>query len=144
MKIWDHSKIRLLSLKGSMCVCALKWLGHFCRVRLFANLWPVTRQAPLSLGFSRQAYWSGLPCPPPGNLPDLGIKPTSLTSPALEGEFFTTGATWEAAGRDHRGLLYQYYFLLENNDISGVDRSPEIGHLFSQERALSCIKILFY
>ena len=69
---------------------------------------------------------------------------TSLTSPALRGEFFTTSATWEAPGRDHRGLLYQYYFLSENNDISGIDRSPEIGHLFSQETALSCIKILFY
>ena len=51
---------------------------------------------PLSVGFSRQEYWSGLPCPPPGHLPDPGIKLTSLTSPALAGRFFTTGATWEA------------------------------------------------
>ena len=53
-------------------------------------------QAPLSMGFSRQEYWSGLPCPPPGDLPDPGIKPASLMSPALAGEFFTTSATWEA------------------------------------------------
>ena len=48
------------------------------------------RQAPLSTGFSRQEYWSGLPCPPPGDLPDPGIEPTSLTSSALAGGFFTT------------------------------------------------------
>ena len=48
------------------------------------------------MGFSRQEYWSGLLCPPPGDLPDPGIEPTSLTSLALAGELFTTGATWEA------------------------------------------------
>ena len=46
-------------------------------------------------GFSRQEYWSGLPFPPPGNLPDPGIEPTSLMPPALAGGFFTTSATWE-------------------------------------------------
>ena len=45
-----------------------------------ATPWPVARQAPLSVGFSRQEYWSGVPCPPPGDLPNLGIKPASLTS----------------------------------------------------------------
>ena len=48
-------------------------------------------------GFSRQEYWSGLPCPPPGNLPARGIEPASLASPALAGEIFTTSATWEVA-----------------------------------------------
>ena len=47
-------------------------------------------------GIPQQEYWSGLACPPPGNLPDPGIKPTSLASPALAGRFFTTSATWEA------------------------------------------------
>ena len=60
------------------------------------TLWTVARQAPLSTGFSRQGYWSGLPCPPPGALPDPGIKPKSLKSPALAGGFFITSATWEA------------------------------------------------
>ena len=50
----------------------------------------------LSMGFSRQESWSGLPCPPPGDLPHPGIEPTSLSSPALAGGFFTTSATWEA------------------------------------------------
>ena len=46
-------------------------------------------------GIFRQEYWSGLPCPPPGDLPNPGIKPTSPMSPALAGSFFTTSATWE-------------------------------------------------
>ena len=50
----------------------------------------------LSIGFSRQEPWSGLPCPPPGDLPDPGIDPVSLMSPALAGVFFTTSTTWEA------------------------------------------------
>ena len=64
-----------------------------------AVLWAVARQAPLSVGFSRQEYWSGLPFPLPGDLPDPGIKPASLKSPALAGVFFTTSATWEAQDR---------------------------------------------
>ena len=50
---------------------------------------------PPSTGFSRQEYWSGLPYPPPGDLSDPGIEPTSLTSTVLAGGFFTTSATWE-------------------------------------------------
>ena len=64
------------------------------RVRLFATLWTVARQAPLSTGLPRQEYQSGLPFPPPGDLPEPGIKPTSLTSPALAGGFFTTSTSW--------------------------------------------------
>ena len=50
------------------------------RVHLSVTLWTVSRQAPLSMGFSRQGYWSGLPFPPPGDLPTLGIKPASPAS----------------------------------------------------------------
>ena len=71
-------------------------LSHFSRVRLFVTPWAVASQAPLSMGFSRQDYWNGLPCPPPGDLPDPELEHTSLTSPALAGQFFTTSATWEA------------------------------------------------
>ena len=53
-------------------------------------------QAPLSMDSNRQENWSGLPCPPPGDLPDPGIEPTSLMSPAMVGGFFTTSITWEA------------------------------------------------
>ena len=51
------------------------------------------RQAPLSMGFSRQEYWSGLPCPPPGDLPEPGIKPASFMAPVLAGGFFKISAT---------------------------------------------------
>ena len=68
----------------------------FSCVQLFATLWMVACQALLFMGFSRQEYWSGLPCPPPGNLPSPVIEPASLMSPVLVGGFFTTSATWEA------------------------------------------------
>ena len=55
-----------------------------------------THHALLSMGFSRQDYWSGLPCPPPGDLPIPGIEPTSLGSPAWAGGFFTTSTIWDA------------------------------------------------
>ena len=78
------------------CVRAKYMLSRFSHVRLFVTPWTVVCQAPLSMGFSRQGYWRGLPCPPPGDLPNPGIEPTSLMSPALAGWFFTTNATWEA------------------------------------------------
>ena len=71
----------------------LSCLSHF---PLFVTLWTVAHQVPLSMGFSKQEYWSGLPFPPPGDLPNPGTEPTSLTSHELAGRFFTTGATWEA------------------------------------------------
>ena len=61
-----------------------------------ATPWIVAWQAPLSMEFSRQEHWGGLPCPPPGDLPDPGIETVSLSSPALAGRFYTTSATWEA------------------------------------------------
>ena len=57
------------------------------------TLWTVAHQAPLSMGFPRQEYWSELPFPSPGDLPDPGIELTSLISPALTGRFFTTSTT---------------------------------------------------
>ena len=63
-------------------------LSHFSFVRLFVTQWTVGCQVPLSMGFSRKEYWSGLPCPPSGNLPYPGIEPASLMSPALAGRFF--------------------------------------------------------
>ena len=73
-------------MKGTSClhnVC-VRVLSHFSHVRLFVTLW--TAKAPLSMGFSRQEYWSGLLCPPLGDLPNPGVEPGSLRSPAL--------ATW--------------------------------------------------
>ena len=64
-------------------------------VQLFAILWTEDHQAPLSMGFSRQEYWSGLPFPPPGDLSDPGIEPTSPASPSVAGRFFTTEPPWK-------------------------------------------------
>ena len=83
----------MIMMQCSLCVCAL---SHFSRVQLFVTLWTVAHQTPLFVEFSRQEYWSGLLRPPPGDLPDPGIEPVSLLSPALAGGFFTTSATWEA------------------------------------------------
>ena len=71
-------------------------LSCFHHVQFFVTPQTIARQPPLSTGFSRQEYWSGLPYPPPGDLPDPGIEHMSLTSPALAGGFFTTSTTWEA------------------------------------------------
>ena len=65
-------------------------LCRFSHVQLVATPWTVAQQSPLSVGFPRQEYWKGLPCPPPGDLPNPGIKPASLVSPALVVGFFTT------------------------------------------------------
>ena len=68
-------------------------LSRLSRVLLYAILWTVAHQALLSMEFSGQEYWGGLPCPSLGGLSNPGIKPASLASPALAGRFFTTSAT---------------------------------------------------
>ena len=82
---------RLTILLASLCPACM--ISH---VQLFETPWTVACQAPLSMGFPRQEYWSGLPFPPPGDLPYPGIKLMSLESLALASEFFTTSTTWEA------------------------------------------------
>ena len=76
-----------------VCVCVLSCLS---RILLFVTLWTIAHQSPLSMGFSRQECWSGLPYLPPGDLLDPGIKSKSVMSPALAGDFFNTSAIWEA------------------------------------------------
>ena len=68
----------------------------FSCIRLFAAPWTVACQATLSMEFSRQAYWNGVPFPIPGDITDQWFKPVSLVSPALVGRFFTTSTAWEA------------------------------------------------
>ena len=70
-----------------MCACML---SRFSCIQLFATLWTVAHQAPLSMGFPRQEYWSGLPFPSPGDLPNSRTEPASFMSAALAGRFFTT------------------------------------------------------
>ena len=68
-------------------VCVLSCLS---RVQLFLTPWTVAHQAPLSMGFSRQEYWKGLPFPSPGDLPDPGIEPAALMPPASADGLFTS------------------------------------------------------
>ena len=83
---------------SSLCV-----LSHFNRVQLFVTPWAVARQASLSMGFSRQDYWSGLPFPPPGDLPNAGMEL------ALAGGLFTSSATQQSPGPSY---CCRYYFIL--------------------------------
>ena len=98
-----------------LCACVLSRVSH---VRLFATPWTVTSQALLSVGFPRQGYWSGLPFPPPGGLPNPGIEPTS---PMLAGVFFVTeprGMPYlqerresNLVGRENQGVYHEIMFL---------------------------------
>ena len=107
-----HLKHTLVHLELRSCACSV--------ISIMSNsvmLWTVAHQAPLSMGFSRQEYWSGLPCPPSGDLPDSGIKLASLmslTSPVLAGELFTIPATWET-----------------NHLLLNIGKSLKIGNNFS-------------
>ena len=78
--------LNFLCIYPYMCV----WAQLLSRAWLFVTPWTVAHQAPLSMGFSQQGYWSGLPFSHPGGLPNPGTKPTSPVSPALAGRFFTT------------------------------------------------------
>ena len=96
----EHNIINQLYLKKNLKniwpiqhACMLSCFSH---IRLFGTLWTITCQPALSLELSKQEYWSGLPCPPSGILPDPGIRKFCLLSPALAGGLFTTSATWEA------------------------------------------------
>ena len=80
-------------LNFQICVCMQ---SCFSRVQLFVTLWTIACKASLSMGFSRQEHCNGLPFPLPGDLPDPGLKPASLKSPALTGRFLTTSDTREA------------------------------------------------
>ena len=120
-------------------------LSHFSCVRFFPTLRSVARQAPLSMGFSRQEYWSGLTFPPPGDLPSPGIEPVS---PALAGRFFIT----EPPGKPNKQTtvllkyLYTFYWatqaalvvkknlpanagnVRDPGSIPGLGRPPGGGH----------------
>ena len=87
-------------LKIALYLCLCVFVLTLSGVQLFATPWTGARQVPLSMGFSRQEYWSGLPFPPPGDLPDPGI---GLASPALAGRFLTI----EPPGKPHI-CIYSY------------------------------------
>ena len=84
-------------------MCALS------HVQFFATLWTVAHQAPLSREFPRQEYWSGLPFPSPGDLPDPGVEPVSLMSPALADESFTTEPLGKPCRPKNEVLIRAYF-----------------------------------
>ena len=90
-------------------------------VQLFATPWTVARQAPLSMEFPRQEYWSGLPFPSPGDLPDPGIEPAS---PALAGRFYTT----KPPGKPHN-ILYLLFQKKKKMDIIFICVYTHIQHM---------------
>ena len=86
-----------------------KWkCSSLSHVRLFSTLWTLACQAPLTMGFSRQEYWSGLPCPPPGGLPDSGIEPHLF---CISRRFFTTSAPWEARKATDFSVTNSFFLL---------------------------------
>ena len=93
---WTQVSSFLATIHYCVLLVPLCMLSCFSLVQLFATPWTVTRQSPLSVGFPRQEYWSGLPSLLSGDLPDPRIELASHASPALTGRFFTTSATWES------------------------------------------------
>ena len=106
--------ISSLSLSRT-CVCSCM-LSHFS-VWLYVTSWPVSWQTPLSMGFSMQEYWSGLPGSP-GDLPHPRTEPAYLPSPALAGRFFTTRTTWEDPYQVHVSLKLPYSHYPRVNNIN--------------------------
>ena len=91
---------------------------RFSHVQLCVTLWTTACQALLFMGFSRQEYWSGLPCPSLGDLPDLGIEPISLISSTFGGGSFSPRATWEAISGYQCQNLNPYSLMVGTDSLS--------------------------
>ena len=107
-------------------------LSHLSCVWLFMTPRTVACQTPLSMRFSRQEYRSELPCPPPGDLPDSGIEPVSLMSPALAGRFLTTSAAWEAQGSLRQAIMYDYNDKSNEKQVKEADPTCSKNWLFPE------------
>ena len=90
-------------------------------IRLFAVPWTIAHQAPLPMEFSRQEYWTGVPFSTAGDLPDSGIKPASLVSPALAGRFLTTSTTWEAPNWLYCDMIQNGFFFKKKKHFVSLD-----------------------
>ena len=122
----------------NQCLSAslLSCLHHF---QLFTTLWTVAHQAPLSMGLSRQEYWSGFPSPPPGHLPDPGMEPAPLQL-LISGGFFTA----ESTGKPHKPVCAK---LLQSCptvcDPMDCNLPGPSGHEILQARILEWVAISF-
>ena len=102
---------------ASTCACSLLLSAALC-----------SPMDCLSVGFSRQEYWRGWPCPPPGSLPDTGMESTSLMSPALAGGFLTTSATWEAQSSNETTVSSQVIWV-SDEDPEGLEKQTHCCHV---------------
>ena len=102
-------------------------LNHSSHVPLFVTPWTIAHQVPLSIGFSKQEYRNGLSCPPPGNLPNPGIEPVSLKSPALV-----------KAGSLPLVPVF-FFFLIDTESRKEVASSCRVGEIEVSKRALTLI-----
>ena len=103
------------------------WLSRFSHVRLFVTLWVVTHQASLSMGFSRQNYWSRLPCPPLEDLPDPGIKLCNLHLTCIGRWVLSTSATWEVPNTRLLLLLLLSHFSRAIPQTAAHQAPPSLG-----------------
>ena len=134
-KMWERDIYMCIYIYMCVCVCVCVCvciLSCFSHVQFFVTQWTVACQAPLSMGFYRQEYWSGLPFPSPGDLPNPGIEPRSLPSPALAGGFFTTTprkpiiciseiTDIDNCWRNHNCKLFLFLFPLEVISLGTYD-----------------------
>ena len=114
----------------------------FIRVRLLVTLWTVAHQAPLSMGFPRQEYYSGLPFPFPWDHPDPGMEPVSLTSLALAmGWFFTISVTWQVLrqtiGNGYRQLVKENWAWVSEETV--LNKRSSILHLEFGQAAVNWV-----
>ena len=115
---WYIPFMKLLSCAVDISGLCCAILSHFSHVWLFVTLWTVAHQVPLSMGFSRQEYWSGLPCPPPADLPSPGIEPASPIPPALQADSLPT----ESAGKPEVNIsaAHQILLILPSRHLLGL------------------------
>ena len=122
---WKPQFLQFLSLMSSFPACILNRFSH---VGFFATQWTIAPWAPLSMEFSRQVYWNGLPCPPPGNLPNPGIEPACHVSSALASGFFTT---------NEHNLTFKSHFVRLREQTNGClhkfkmdnQKGPTVQHM---------------
>ena len=130
-KINEQKQIVFLYTCVCVCVCMCKITSvKLLQFRLFVTPWTVAHQAPLSMVFCSQEYCSGLPCPPPGDLPYL-----CLMSPALAGRFFTTNATW-IIKRKFKKILFKMH---QNKTFRN-----KFNKTLKISRKINCISVFLY
>ena len=111
-----------------MCVCVHAHVRALSRVLFFATPWTAAGQVSLSMGFSRQEYWSGLPFPTPRDLPNPGIQPMSLAPPALAGRFFTTALPGKPQSFIHSPIKYTHGKLcLKASSLTTIRKHKVMG-----------------